>query len=370
MRQLFCLVMLAGACSTAFAQEKVIVSGSISDLKAGTWVYCNPASSEKITDSALSTAGAFTIPMSIRDGGDLYVVHVGRAYEPGSYSLVYLDKGDVAIKGDGPLFKNATKSGGAGNTDLQQYNTFIKERPELAGMDDLQRKMQELYKKHDSLGLQAAQAEYMKLDSLKGLATESWIRDHMASPISAYLIGSQLAEVEPDKRAELFNSLSPEAKINAPAKRLANTIRIEALTAVGKPALDFTQADTAGRPVSLKSFRGKYVLVDFWASWCGPCRAENPNVVAAYKKYKDKGFTVLSVSLDQPGKKKAWLDAIHKDHLTWTHVSDLKFWNNAIAELYDIKGIPANLLVDRHGMIVGKNLRGEELEKKLKEVLE
>jgi len=110
-------------------------------------------------------------------------------------------------------------------------------------------------------------------------------------------------------------------------------------------------------------------LLDFWASWCGPCRAENPNVVKAFNNYKDKNFTVLSVSLDQPGKKQSWLDAIHKDGLTWTHVSDLKFWDNAVAKEYGIRAIPQNLLLDPTGKIIAKNVRGEELEKTLEEVI-
>ncbi len=111
------------------------------------------------------------------------------------------------------------------------------------------------------------------------------------------------------------------------------------------------------------------MLLDFWASWCGPCREENPNVVKAYKQYKDKNFTVLGVSLDQPGKKNLWLAAIKADGLEWTQVSDLKFWGNEVAKLYSIRAIPQNFLIDPSGKIIGKNLRGEELNKKLKEIL-
>ena len=175
--------------------------------------------------------------------------------------------------------------------------------------------------------------------------------------------------LDPKTIEPLFNRLSESAKKSPSGVAFKDRIEIAKKTAVGAMAMDFTQNDTLDKPVSLSDFRGKYVLLDFWASWCGPCRAENPNVVKNFNKYKDKNFTVLSVSLDRPGKKQSWLDAIHKDGLTWTYVSDLKFWDNAVAKLYGIGAIPQNLLIDPQGKIIAKNLRGEELNKKLEEVI-
>ena len=135
-------------------------------------------------------------------------------------------------------------------------------------------------------------------------------------------------------------------------------------------AYDFTQPDANGKLISLSSFRGKYVLLDFWASWCVPCRQENPNLVKVYQRYKDKGFTIISISLDQPSGKSKWLKAIVDDQLQeWTHVSDLRFMDNAAAKLYVVEAIPQNFLINPAGEIVSINLRGEQLETKLLELL-
>jgi len=166
-----------------------------------------------------------------------------------------------------------------------------------------------------------------------------------------------------------FKQLDATVKTSAAGKKLEELIAEKKVGAIGTEALDFTQDDTNGTPVSLSSFRGKYVLIDFWASWCGPCRSENPNVVENYNQFNNKNFTVLGVSLDRPGQKDKWISAIKEDNLAWTNVSDLQFWNNSAAKLYRVSSIPQNFLVDPSGKIVAKNLRGSALRDKLCELL-
>ncbi|HWK06053.1 MAG TPA: TlpA disulfide reductase family protein [Puia sp.] len=172
---------------------------------------------------------------------------------------------------------------------------------------------------------------------------------------------------DPARSAELFNALDSPVRQSPEGKKFGQRLELALRTAIGQPAPLFTQTDTAGNPVSLQSFRGKYVFLDFWASWCMPCRAENPNVVAAYDRYKDRNFTVLSVSLDKD--KQKWLDAIYKDQLNWTQVSDLKYWKNEAAVLYQVIGIPNNFLIAPDGTIVAKDLHGNDLQEKLAELI-
>lgn len=180
-----------------------------------------------------------------------------------------------------------------------------------------------------------------------------------------------IQQLDPDEffpyYLKLDEAISPKYP-NSPFVNLfhENLLKIKKLSP-GAEAPEFALPNPDGKIISLSSFKGKIVLIDFWASWCGPCRAENPNVVKLYKKYKEKGFEIFGVSLDK--EKDKWLEAIKKDGLTWTHVSDLKAWDTPLVKLYNFNGIPCTFLIDKEGKIIAKNLRGEELEEKLKEVL-
>ena len=207
-----------------------------------------------------------------------------------------------------------------------------------------------------------------KLTRAKGYSLDSLLAAHPASPVAAYFVVKDFAY-----KLDLEGMKAVRAKFDAALNGTEYVKQMESMIArmekiqVGSVAPDFTLPDVDGNPVSLSSFRGKYVLVDFWAAWCPDCRKENPNIVAAWEKYKDKNFAVLGVSLDR--NRDQWLAAIEKDKLAWTQVSDLKFWDSDAAVLYCIRWIPMSFLIDPEGKIVSVGLEGEELHNKLEELL-
>ena len=197
---------------------------------------------------------------------------------------------------------------------------------------------------------------------------EEFVKQHPNSYITPLAVIRYLQLGDDSNMPEqLFNLMAPEIKSTPLSAYVTQQINDGKKIPVGQVLPDFTQADTLGNPVKLSSLRGKFVLVDFWASWCHPCREENPNVVANYNKYKSKNFTVLGVSLDKD--KPKWIDAIHADGLSWNHVSDLQGWGNAVAQQFQIFSIPQNILLDPEGRVVGKNLRGGALDRKLAKLL-
>jgi thiol-disulfide isomerase/thioredoxin len=204
------------------------------------------------------------------------------------------------------------------------------------------------------------------LDSSRVIAVKVWLpylNSNPQSPLVFYAINQMMMfnrNFQGQDIAPIYNRLPIEMQNSYDGHLLKAIIA----TGNGSRAPEFSQADTSGIQVSLSSFRGKYVLLDFWGSWCVFCRKEHPNLIKEYEKYKDKGFTVLSVAADED--KNKWLGAIRKDGIgRWTHVSDLKGTNNEVAKLYFVKGYPSNFLIDPNGIIIAQNLRGEDLENKL-----
>ncbi len=259
------------------------------------------------------------------------------------FITIFLDNSVVTVNATKDALEMAEVKGSASHNDFIAFNTATK--------------------KYEDLFMGKGRYDVQFIDEA-ATAVEKFVKANKNSYISPLAIYRH-SQVTGDfvKQEEMYNLLSEPVKASPIGAYIAQQIQGNAQAGYGKPLADFTQADTSGKEISLSSFRGKYVLVDFWASWCGPCRAENPNVVRTYEQYKNKNFTVLGVSLDRT--KQAWIDAIAADGLNWTNVSDLKFWSNAVAQQFGINSIPQNFLLDPNGNLIGKNLRGSALEYKL-----
>lgn len=276
---------------------------------------------------------------------------------------IFMGDDKMQLSGDVNDLAGLKTTGSPSNDDFVAFQAaftpYFKELNALAAKANTM----EYVAKRDSLTVRIKQVS----DSIF-IVLDQFIKAKPNSYVSPFVlvVVNQLTEdvVAQDKR---LHSLSPEVQKGYYAQYLQKMLDDAKVGAIGTEAIDFTQSDTSGRAVTLSSFKGKYVLVDFWASWCGPCRMENPNVVATYAKFKDKNFTVLGVSLDKA--RDPWLKAIKDDGLAWTQVSDLKFWYNAVAVKYHIQQIPQNFLIDPSGKIVGRNLRGPDLQDKLCQLL-
>jgi peroxiredoxin len=248
----------------------------------------------------------------------------------------------------------------------EQYNYFTNQMIKTVTdrMSQIDKAYDSANNKKDKRAMDSLDKIYTALDLEQKQFVMDFTVSHPNSVVSAYEIYNNFSyNPRAGQIDSLFQELDTTVRVTYFGRLIENIVEKAKLTAIGMPAPDFTNNDVNDKPISLSSFKGKYVLLDFWASWCGPCRLENPNVVKAFHKYHDKGFDILGVSLDDT--KADWLQAIKKDGLDWTQVSDLKGWQASAASLYGVKGIPMNYLIDKNGIIVAKGLRGEDLEGKL-----
>lgn len=353
------------------------LNGTITALKMPTRVYLQftkngryDVASAEVKDGKFQLSDSINRPMR----GVLILDHTGLGSQTlnqlSDSKVVYLEEGNInLIAGDS--VKYAAVTGTTLNVAYPKYAAaFAAEDKASAALIESFNTAARLHSDDKAY----ASAFLEKLNTIAEQKTARQLAYSSQNPNSYFsleaLIDAAAEGLDVGQVSPRFEKLSPALRKSPGGLDFAKLIEDSRPTSIGAIAPDFTQNDVNDKPISLSDFRGKYVLLDFWASWCHPCRDENPKVVKAYQAFKDKNFTVLSVSLDQPTGKAAWLAAIQKDGLTWTHVSDLKFWNNAVSKQYGIKSIPQNLLIDPKGKIVGKNLHGDDLIAKLTELLD
>lgn len=325
------------------AVDGFLINGNISGYPEGTPVSLINANTGAVELTSKTSMGKFSFSGKIQDP-EFKVIALG---EKAPYITIFLDNSLITVTGSKTDLEKSVVKGSTSNDEYVQFSTLVKP-----------------YEKVFSGEATLDSAETLKLNS----ALTRFIQQNPQSHISPLAIYRQYQLVMDNVLMEkLYNGLSISSQHSAIGGFVSKQIAENKKNPIGQPLADFTQPDTSGHTVALSSLKGKYVLVDFWASWCGPCRQENPNVLNVYNKYKEKNFTVLGVSLDKT--KKAWVDAINMDALTWNHVSDLQGWNNAVAQKFEIFSIPQNFLLDPNGKIIAKNLRGPALESKLNSLL-
>jgi peroxiredoxin len=359
-----------------FAQDKkagkpFTIEGKVAQAQKPAKVFLRMRKGgENVIDSAQVVNGQFTFTGTLEEPtlASLMMVEQEAAKTVSMKKdmlAVYLDKGTISVSTSDSISK-ATVKGSPANDAYLALNNQLKEVTERAST--LQKEYRALYQAKDEEGMKKLEAKFDELESEQKKIMKDYLKKNRSTPIGMYVI-SQVAgyDIVPAEIEPSFKKLSKEVKNSPSGKEFAARLKSARKTAVGQPAITFSQATPDGKMVNLADYRGKYVLVDFWASWCGPCRQENPNVVKAYEKFKEKGFDILGVSLDD--NKDKWLKAVDADKLAWTHVSDLKGWKNAAADLYGVRAIPQNVLIDPKGKIVAKNLRGDKLEEKLAELM-
>lgn len=340
----------------ASAQVSYTIKGTVNGMD-GKKVYLNDAENDRaVMDSATVSNNAFTFK-GTQPKACFASVSVGRIG-----TTVILEDGTINVS-----LNNPRKATGSPTNDIldacnEKINSFNDEFRAL-------RKQASELKEDQKDEMAALEKKWEEISNKQTAVVKECINQNLNNIVSAYLLRMNESSLSSEEVAKILADASPAMKENGFAKAVIEHQVAVKRSEVGQKFTDFTMKDVNDKEVSLSDYigKGKYVLIDFWASWCGPCRGEMPHVKAAYEKFASKGFEIVGVSLDS--KKEAWLKGISDLGITWPQMSDLKGWQCEGAKIYGVRGIPATLLVDPNGVIIGKNLRGDDIEKKLNEVL-
>lgn len=361
-RNLSAVLLIAGSLfsQNAFSQNDYVVKGKIEGWPSK-YIRFERKGNFPGKDSVENKDGSFEFRGTIEGPTNAFLVSLD-ADEP-KYKFLFLEPGNIEITGNYNNLENA-KVIGSKSTD--EYYELKKIHKTLADQID------SLYSVLENENDENKRAEISK--SIKDLSAKNidiskkFIQENPASPSTVYELAGLSQELAYPELKKLHDLLDPKLVASPQAEDINKHIKNLGNIEIGKIAPDIAQKDTAGNVIKLQDLRGKYVLIDFWASWCIPCRRENPNLLAAYKLYKDKGFEILGISIDSKSEEWRWKRAISNDGVIWPQISDLKGSNNEAALTYAVQIIPTNFLIDPSGKIIAKNLVGEKLQEKLKEI--
>jgi len=360
------LILLLLMPIAAFAQNgKYTLKGKIANLNSPAHIFLvynrTLVSSVELHDGEFEIAGTISEPttayLSLNKDGDKY------AYD--NYVELYIEPGTITVADASDSLSKAKITGTKNNDESEAYKQLMlplnKRDDELEVRDTAATEAQ----KSSAAFLKDLQIKNKALQEEEEAVQKKFIQTHPLALVSLDVLYNYAYYSPYEDVKALYDGLSPAVKNSQPGVEYAAQLKKMETVSVGKLAPDFTLPDTSGNEISLSSFKGKYVLVDFWASWCPLCRQANPDIVKVYNQFKSKNFTILGVSLDKAEDKATWIKAIHHDNLTWTQVSELKFWKSGVVGLYHLTALPQNFLLDPDGKIIARELTGEELTTRL-----
>jgi peroxiredoxin len=358
---LFIITLFMVACSSG---PHYVITGKINGADSVTFLLQKRVEGKIVSiDSAISRKGTFIMKGGAVDYPEMVQLV---ALSTRMRTSFYLENSKITITGTLDSLFNAAVTG---SKTQDEYQAFIaSNKPLNEKYSKIYTEYQTANQNNDTQRISELEKEAESIQNEMIALQKDFIKSNPASYVSPTLLRSLVYDMEADEIESYIIAMDTSVANIPIVKELKDGVAVMKTVAVGQKAPDFTQNDVDGNPVALYSKIGsRLLLIDFWAAWCGPCRQENPNMVKVYKEFSKKGFDVFGVSLDQ--KKEDWIKAIADDKLTWTHVSDLQYWNNTAAKLYAVNAIPANFLLDGSGVIIARNLRGEALYNKVNEVL-
>jgi len=353
------IIIIFASCTAN--NDQYAINGTVEGVNNG-MIYLQKFDSEKWVniDSTSLEKGKFIFKGSIEipEMRQIFMEEKKAAFS------LFVENSNIDVKIFPDSVDKSTVTGSATNDTYRNYLSL--KEPIDKKMDVLYEEWKKAREVGDNLTMQRTDSISTVLDSEMKILLQNFVKKNPTTVVSPYLVMRNSWRFELPDLKEIADEVDLSVSNSEYTKSLKKRVDILKSVDIGQIAPDFTMSDSTGKPITLSSLKGKILLVDFWASWCRPCRAENPNIVKAYQQYNKKGFDILGCSFDKDREK--WLKAIKDDKLSWHHVSDLQGWANAAGKLYGINSIPANVLLDKNQKIIARNLRGDDLTKKLAEV--